>query len=354
MRKLSDLKLLPAVLILFAVASCTRTKVIYKEKLYYDVPAELKNPKAKEKFFNHYSDFIKGKRIFLDPGHGGEDRRNIGSDSIVVEADVNLKVASYLREFLTDAGAIVFMSRYSDETVQLKKRSELANNSGAEIFISIHHNAASEANDNYTNYTSTYYHSVESDYNYEPCERDLARYVQRDLAYAMRNSGGPGSFDGTYSDYTLYPGEGLSVLRETIIPAVLVECGFHTHYIEERRLSLDYFNKIEAWGIFKGLCRYFEAGIPTIEKINTVNNYKEKNIELQYKLVDPYGINPESINIFWDLKEVQDFSFDPAGNILTVRIPDAGIGIHELRIIAANKNSNHSFPYHEEITIVRN
>ncbi len=88
--------------------------------------------------------------------------------------------------------------------------------------------------DNWTDYTSTYYHGFDTDYVYEPSERDIARYIQRDLSYAMRNAGGPGSFDGTYSDYAIYPGEGFAVLRNTVIPAVLVECGFHTNTHEEQ------------------------------------------------------------------------------------------------------------------------
>ncbi|HSD63033.1 MAG TPA: N-acetylmuramoyl-L-alanine amidase, partial [Ignavibacteriaceae bacterium] len=265
------------------------------ERIYYDIPIELKNPEAVHEFISKYSPYISAKKIFLDPGHGGEDRKNKGYQGLAVEADINLRVALYLRDFLQKAGAVVVMSRASDETVGLKDRSIMANESRADLFISIHHNAPSNDGDDYTNYTSTYYHATVSDYEYEPCEHDLARYVERDLSYAMRNSGGPGSFDGTYSDYSIYPGEGFSVLRETQIPAILVECGFHTHHLEERLLAIDEFNKIEAWGIFRGLCRYFKAGIPGVAPLFSDTTFKSGDINIQFGVQDSLGIDTASI-----------------------------------------------------------
>ncbi|MFO7447478.1 MAG: N-acetylmuramoyl-L-alanine amidase, partial [Ignavibacteriaceae bacterium] len=169
-------------------------------EVYYELPAEFRNPEKKKQFIVKYSTYLKGKKIFLDPGHGGSDRRNKGYQGITVEADANLNVALALRDFLLEAGAAVIMSRSTDATVDLKERSYMADRSGADIFLSIHHNAPADSGNNWTNYTATYYHAKETDYEYEPSERDMARYVQRDLAYAMRNSGGPESFDGTYSD----------------------------------------------------------------------------------------------------------------------------------------------------------
>ena len=168
-------------------------------KPYYVKPNEWKTPDKKDSVINFYSKFLKGWKIFLDPGHGGQDRKNIGIKKRVVEADVNLKVALYLRDYLTRAGAIVFMSRDKDTTVSLADRVKMATESGADIFISIHHNAM--PGDENTYYASTWYHAVEGDPKFHPCNRDLARYIQRDLAYALRISGSLASFDGTMSDY---------------------------------------------------------------------------------------------------------------------------------------------------------
>lgn len=321
------------------------------ERMYYDIPVELKNPETTQKFISEYSPYISGITFFIDPGHGGEDRKNRGYRGLAVEADVNLRVALYLREFLERAGATVFMSRVTDKTVGLKDRSSMANNSGADIFISIHHNAPPRENDDYTNYTSTYYHATESDYEYEPCERDLARYVERDLSYAMRNSGGPGSFDGTYSDYNIYPGEGFSVLRETKIPAILVECGFHTHHLEERLLTIDAFNRIEAWGIFRGLCRYFKSDVPEIIPLFSDTTFKKGDIKLNFMLQDTLGIDSSSIVTEVDSVRSMNYNFSSEKNILSLNLDSIEPGLHEIRIIAANKKGKHNFPFRKKITV---
>ncbi len=330
----------------FVFAGCSASY-----KIYYDIPVELKSPQAEQKFISDYSPYLNHRKIFLDPGHGGEDRKNRGYQGLAVEADVNLHVALYLRDFLEKGGAEVFMSRVTDKTVALKERSKLANQSGVDIFISIHHNAPPGEGDDYTNYTSVYYHSRENNYEFEPCRKDIARYIERDLAYAMRNSGGPGSFDGTYSDYSIYPGEGFSVLRETKIPAVLVECGFHTHHLEEKLLTIDEFNKIEAWGIFRGLCRYFKAGIPAIISLSDSTIGSNGNNSLNFALQDSSGIDSSSIVVEFDSVKTLNYTFDTETNVLRVNMLNAAPGIHDIRIIAANKNGNHNFPFRNKIVV---
>lgn len=333
--------------ILLQLSACTETRIVYQDKVYYEIPAELKYPDQKTKFYNQYSKYISHRKIFLDAGHGGIDRKNIGANKLVVEADINLNVVLYLKKFLAEAGAEVYLSRDTDATVDLKLRSQLADSSGADIFVSIHHNAPADSNDTTTNYTSTYYHATELNYEYEPCERDIARFIQRDLSYAMRNPGGLGSFDGTYSDYSIYPGKGFSVLRETIIPSVLVECGFHTNYYEEKRLSIDEFNRIEAWGIFRGLCRYFANSIPKIissDELSSQNNFS-------FILIDEIGIEAASIIVFLDKIKFNNFSYDIENGLLTIIGGTLTVGEHELKIIAANKNGNHSFPFTKKIII---
>jgi N-acetylmuramoyl-L-alanine amidase len=318
--------------------------------IYYELPVEFRFPEKQKEFIGNYSEYLLGKKIFIDPGHGGEDRRSVGVNKLVVEADINLAVALALRDFFREAGVEVIMSRDRDMTVDLKERSYMANRSGADLFISIHHNAPGQAGGHWVNYTSTYYHAKETDYEYEPSERDLARYIQRDLAYAMRNSGGLGSFDGTYSDYNIYPGAGFSVLRVTEIPSVLVECGFFTNPFEEQRLALEEFNKIQAWGIFRGICRYFAAGVPEIRLLNDPEKIIGSS-NLSFSITDKSGINPASIKVYFDSTAYNNFSIDETNRLLTVSLDQIASGEHVIRIIAANKNNNYAFPYHQKILI---
>ncbi len=348
MKPADKLKYLAALFFASLLIGCSSSRDVY-----YEIPNELKSPVSKIDFYTKYAKYISGKNFFIDPGHGGEDRNNKGYQDIAVEADLNLRVALALRDFLQEAGASVILSRDSDKTVGLKDRSIIANASGADVFISIHHNAPGKADDYSTDYTSTYYHAKEINYEYEPCNHDLAMYIQRDLSYAMRNSGGPASFDGTYSDYWIYPGKGFSVLRLSKLPAVLVECGFNTQHFEARRLILNEFNKIEAWGIFRGLCRYFAAGVPTINSLASDSIFNADSLNLSYQIKDSVGIDSSSIKVQLDSVTVSQTSFEPATGILNIQLKNVADGEHVIRIIAANKNSIHTFPFYRIIKVIK-
>lgn len=323
-------------------------------KSFYEIPTEFRFAEKKAQFVESYYPFINGKKIFIDPGHGGREKGNRGYKEFEAEANLNLRVSLFLKSFLREAGAVVFMSRETDTTVGLKDRSFLSNESGADIFISVHHNAPGSAEDFWTDYTSTYYHAKEKNYEYEPCNRDLAKFVQRDLAYAVRNSGGTGSFDGTYSDYIIYPGQGFSVLRESKIPAILVECNFSTDRFEAGRLEDEEFNRIEAWGIFRGLCRYFKTGIPQITYLNSSDTLTTDSTTCTFLLSDSTGIDTSSIKVQFDSTGINNLYYNADSGILTVNIPDSADGQHFIRIVVANKNGNHSFPFHKEITVLSN
>jgi len=331
---------------LLLLYSCSSSPVVP----LFEYPPDWKNVSEREKTIADYSKYLSGRKIFLDPGHGGEDRRNTNKKGDVVEADVNLRVALNLKKYLEAAGARVFISRIKDTTVALGDRSVISNKSGAEIFISIHHNAPGKMEDDYTNYTSVYYHAKETDFEHEPCDRDIARYIERDLAYVMGNPGGLGSFDGTYSDYRIYPGEGFSVLRKKTIPGVLVECAFHTSRLEELRLNNEDFNQIQAWGIFRGFAKYLKAGIPEISILSDSLKSDNNNLRMSFIISDTAGVNDKSIQVFINNEE-KDFTFDKISNLLTIKMEDVHPGIYPLRIIAANKNGNHSFPFRKKIVV---
>jgi N-acetylmuramoyl-L-alanine amidase len=316
----------------------------------YERPGDWGNTDTRSGTVKGYSKYLRGKKIFLDPGHGGSDRKNKSKSGKIVEADVNLRVALYLKEYLEEAGSEVIMSRNDDSAIPLNTRSNKANSSGADIFISIHHNAGGNAEDYASDYTSTYYHSTEDNFNYEPCNRDLARYIQRDLSYVMRTSGGLGSFDGTYSDYVNFPKMGYAVLRNSKIPAVLVECAFHTSRFEEARLGFEEFNEIQAWGIFKGIGKYFKAGIPVINFDKELSTIKKDSTKLIFSFSDKSGIDEKSIQVYCDSVKVNYF-YNKNINILEISLSGIQAGEHTIRIIAANKNKNYAFPFYAIIKI---
>jgi N-acetylmuramoyl-L-alanine amidase len=318
-------------------------------KIHYEIPPDFKADSTRNQTIEKFSQYLTGKKFFLDPGHGGSDRKNKGNLGLVTEADVNLRVTLYLKEYVERAGSVVYLSRDKDTTVNLKDRSVISNKSDADVFISIHHNATASVNDTWTNYTSTFYHAKETDFEFEPCNHDLAKFIERDLSYVMGNPGGLGSFDGTYSDYLIYPGAGFSVLRLSEKPAILIECGFFTNTYEEQLLSIDEFNKIEAWGIFRGLAKYFKSGIPQILPLFDDTSYifvQESN--LKFLLQDNNGIDPNSVTVYCDSFKTY-FNYDK--KILTVPLFYISTGEHYIRIQCANNNGNHSFPFRRKIII---
>lgn len=345
-----------SVLILM-ISACSSSKTESTEEtfqpqapVYYEIPYELKDINRYTDLIRSYSEHLSGRTVFLDPGHGGADRSNTSWNGKVVEADVNLNVALYVREFLQSAGAAVIMSRTRDTTISLEQRSKMANDSGADIFISIHHNSSVKPGDNWTNYTVTFYHAREGNSKYNPFEHTLAKYVQRDLAYAMRNSGGLGSFDGTQSDYNIYPGEGLAVLRETSIPAILVECSFFTNRLEEQRLSIDEFNRIEGWGIFQGMAKMFSKGIPEFEMNREKSIIRKNSLHLNFDIPGESRVDESTIQIYFDEKLVAH-RYNSEEGYLSIVLDGIEKGEHDLKIELANKNGIYAFPYRRKIVI---
>ncbi len=83
--------------------------------------------------------------IAIDAGHGGSDTG--ATYSGIQEKEVNLKIAQYIKEYLAEyTGVQVYMTRDSDQAVELSTRVEQAAAAGADVFISIHNNASSNQN----------------------------------------------------------------------------------------------------------------------------------------------------------------------------------------------------------------
>jgi N-acetylmuramoyl-L-alanine amidase len=201
-----------------------------------------------------YSKYLKDIKICLDPGHGGDAHRARykRGPTDYREAVINLKVANYLKEFLESAGAIVILTRVDDTELSLSERVDVANEWGADLFLSIHHNAFGFT----ANRTTTWFHL---DPDHRPANLDFARYIQQGVADALRLP----QIDGNplKSDQLMYK-SGFGVLRGLNMVGCLCEASFFSHPYEEYRLKKDSYLKREAYGQFLGLSRYAWSGIP--------------------------------------------------------------------------------------------
>ncbi|MDA7881851.1 N-acetylmuramoyl-L-alanine amidase [Akkermansiaceae bacterium] len=176
----------------------------------------------------------KSMRVIIDPGHGGKDRGALWGG--VAEADLNMLVARKVEASLQARGYSVTLTRRSDVFLSLSKRAEIANRYRNAVFVSIHFNA--------TNYTSV--KGTETFYTGEK-GRYLASAIQQELIRKLkvRNRG------VRYSQF--------AVLRQTVCPAVLVECGFISNSYERSRCKTSAYQTLTAQAIVAGIERYDRA-----------------------------------------------------------------------------------------------
>ena len=142
--------------------------------------------------------------IMLDAGHGGYD--NGATYMERREKDDNLALTMALGEILKNAGYNVLYTRESDVYQTPLRKAQIANESGADFFISLHRNAASYPNQ---------YNGVQTlIFNPGGVKQEMAENINDELEeLGFRNI-----------DVSIRPD--LAVLRRTRMPALLVEAGF--------------------------------------------------------------------------------------------------------------------------------
>ncbi|KOO42948.1 N-acetylmuramoyl-L-alanine amidase family protein [Priestia koreensis] len=81
------------------------------------------------------------KKVMLDPGHGGKDSGAVGNS--LKEKEIVLAISQYAKRFLETQyqGVEVRLTRADDRFIPLNERAQLANDWGADVFVSIHINA---------------------------------------------------------------------------------------------------------------------------------------------------------------------------------------------------------------------
>lgn len=181
-----------------------------------------------------------------DPGHGGIDPGTIGPGG-TREADVVLPVvlqaASYLKAsgieaLLTRSSASVPWKQVSGQPYyDLHGRTEIANNAKADIFLSVHCNAATPSA-----------HGTETCcYKFGGNGEKLARCVQAEVVKTLGTTD-RGVKEGNFQ-----------VLRDTVMPAALVELAFISNPAEEKLLADPVVQTKLAKAIAKGICNYFNV-----------------------------------------------------------------------------------------------
>ena len=179
-------------------------------------------------------------KVVIDPGHGGPDPGAVGINGLR-ETDVVLDVSLQVAQLLQSKGVEVLMTRTSEVDVDLPPRVALANNSRADVFLSIHANALSMARPDVNGIETFYFQSAEA--------RRLAAAVQQQVLAISPGSPDRGVRAGRFF-----------VIRRTVMPSALVETGFVTGELDSPRLADAAFRRRMALAIAAGLLNYLNGG----------------------------------------------------------------------------------------------
>lgn len=190
---------------------------------------------------------LKGRKIAIDPGHGGSDSGAIGPTG-VMEKNVTIRVSRELKRLLEAEGATVILTRTGDTEVspkganatsveELEARCEIANRANADIFISVHADAFTNRE---VKGTTAYYYTKGSAQS-----KRLADSVRTALIDSI------GTLDRGTQTSNFY------VVKHTDMPAILVEISFISNADEERMMNSEAGVKKIARGIADGIADYF-------------------------------------------------------------------------------------------------
>ncbi len=230
---------------------------------------------------------LKSRRILIDAGHGGHDTGSVGAGGLR-EKDVVLDIAGRLGRLLSGRlDAEVIQARESDTFIELEERVRIANESGADLMVSIHCNSAPQSS---VRGIETYYLSLTTDpwalevaaqenatANFSVHQLDdlVAKITlgdrteeSKDFATRIQSS----LFQGLSGHSSAIRDRGIRkapfvVLIGAEIPAVLVEIGFLSNRHDEQLMGQAQFRQEVAEHLFQGIAAYMRSlGTSTVSR----------------------------------------------------------------------------------------
>ncbi|WMJ24370.1 N-acetylmuramoyl-L-alanine amidase [Paludicola sp. MB14-C6] len=212
--------------------------------------------------------------ICIDAGHGGRDSGAVKENRY--EKDDNLRFALAVGKVLLIQGFQVIYTRTTDKVVSLQERSNFANKSNADFYLSLHRNS----------YITSTACGIEN-WIYQYTDQQTERFATciYDEIIKVNSQANRGVKRGNYH-----------VLRETNMPACLLELGFISN--NKDNLLFDTLLKQYAVAVVKGICRYLN--IPYQDSSNS----KPDNPEILYRVqVGAFSIKENAETLVSELKE---------------------------------------------------
>lgn len=194
---------------------------------------------------SEYNLELLGKVIYLDPGHGGADPGTVYKD--IYEKDINLQICLKLEKVLESEGAIVYLTRYGDYDLSnksysrkksdLNNRAKIINESGADIYISIHLNSISSST---WKGAQVFYDDVNSK------NIEIANLFQKQLKEDLKTTRKVKEISTMLMN------------RKITIPGILIEAGFLSNPNDRYLLRQDDYQYKICNSIRNGLIKYFK------------------------------------------------------------------------------------------------
>ena len=194
---------------------------------------------------------VSNKTIIVDAGHGLPDEGAINSEGIS-EEKINLAIATKLQNLLESSGGTVILTRSDENGIydensnsisqkkvsDIRNRVKIANESSADIFVSIHLNKISQSK--YYGWQSFYKDGDEN-------SKKLATCIQNNLNQVIttENKRMPHKLTNVY------------LMKHVEIPISIIECGFLSNEAETAKLITEEYQLQLAWGIYNGIMDYF-------------------------------------------------------------------------------------------------
>ena len=191
-------------------------------------------------------------KIIIDAGHGGFDGGAVAEDG-TLEKDINLLIASNLKEFCKLGGFEVIMTRESDTGTEVDESDSISNRKKSDmkrrlavieenpdaIFVSIHLNkfTTSTASGAQVFYSKNH---TNSEFLAECVQKTMVDLIQKENTRTIKQA-----------DNSIF------LLKKSNIPSIIIECGFLSNFSELKLLkNYDYQRKI-AFAIYCGILNYY-------------------------------------------------------------------------------------------------
>jgi len=185
---------------------------------------------------------LRGKRIVIDPCHGGSDHGSVVE--AVAEADLMWDLAQRLEGRMAATGMETLLSRGPSSSPSEAERAIFANNAGADLVLCLHTDANGSP---HAQGLATFHFGTGNGVTSTVGEA-LAGFLQRELVHRT------GMLDcGTHP-------KTWDVLRMTRMPAVRLELGYLTHPRDRRKLLNSTFRDVVAEGILIAVKRLYLLG----------------------------------------------------------------------------------------------